>query len=102
MTSEDFIGYLDQFHTERNKDGAVNFFNRVTAFSLETSKKFVECLWGCSKTLRFGHNIYMLLNSSANNEEFIPNLKDGCGIYFFYLDEHAATYALYKISNFKS
>lgn len=104
MNKTEFIRELNRLHKEDVRDSTEDFIAVVTRLGIHLSKDIVKSTWGCSNPKYFGHNVYNLLESSANEDNsvtFEPKLKKGCQIYYNHLDMHTAAFALYKIKQFK-
>lgn len=103
MTKAEFIKHLNKYHKYDIQDSAGRFMNITTKLSLPLCNKLVSNLWNCSLSRDFGSNIYNLLEASADPKtEFNPKIKaTNCTMYILYPDEHAATFALYKIKQYK-
>jgi hypothetical protein len=103
MTKGEFIKYLNKYHKEDIKEIVILFMNDTTKLSLNLCAKLVNNLWVCSASEDFGSNMYNLLEASADAKvDFNPKIKTtSCTMYILYPDEHAATFALYKIKQCK-
>ena len=104
MNKNEFIKHLNDLHNKNARDLTEDFIAHVTRLSIHLSKDIVQSTWGCSNPKYFGHNIFDLLESSANEDNaitFNPKLKKGCNIYYNHLDMHTAAFALYKIKQYK-
>lgn len=102
MTKSQFIDILNYQHRENDRLTCTAFMHNVTKLSIDLCTKLVRNLWTCSASEDFGDNMYNLLESSANTKiEFNPKIKtNSCTMYILYPDEHAAVFALYKISQY--
>lgn len=100
MNKTDFIKTINGFHSNKNQVRCINFLRDTTRLSETLCKKITQSLWNCSEPKHIGSNIYALIKDSAEDIEFTPKLKKGCDIYFFYLDEHTASFAIQKIKQY--
>lgn len=101
MTKAEFIGLIDSFHKQNNETRSRNFLMDVTRMSERLCKDVIRSIWGCSNPKYVGLNLYNLIKNSAEDQEFVPKLRKGCHVYFMYLDEHTAIFALHKIKEYK-
>jgi hypothetical protein len=97
MSKTEFIKNLNEHYTANRIDACINFMHSVTKLSISMCAKIIRNLWGCSAPKKFGTNVYNLLETTANDVEYMPLVRKDCSVYLIYPDEHAAAFALYKL-----
>ena len=112
MTKTEFIKTFNEIHKNSREIEAIDLLHDITRLSMRMCTQIIRNLWNCSDPKFVGNNIYDLVKVSADGDEsrdpskpkleYKPKLKKGCNVYFVYLDEHIAFFALHKIKQYKN